>query len=201
MNAHHTPVVPLLSGLVDPVEDAQCIFRVLLTALSQPGTAQVLPVLPVAPFPLYPATSAILQTLLDFETTLWLQTPTKELSAWLRFHCSVPLVATPESAAFAVIDRPLEMPPLSAFSKGLPEYPDRSAMIILQVNSFEPDGLRLSGPGIENEHCIGIEGLPNGFWRSWRDSQAQAPLGVDLLFVTSDCVLGLPRSTNVETTT
>ena len=126
---------------------------------------------------------------------------TKELSAWLRFHCSVPLVATPENAAFAVIDRPLEMPPLSSFCQGLPEYPDRSAMVILQVNGFAHDGLRLSGPGIENEHRLGIDGLPSGFWRAWRDSQAMAPLGVDLLFVTSDHVLGMPRSTHVEITT
>ncbi len=201
MNAHHPPVVPLLPGLADPVEDAQHIFRVLLTALSRPGTAQVLPVLPAAPSPLYPATSAVLQTLIDFETPLWLQSSTKELSAWLRFHCSVPLVATPENAAFAVIDRPLEMPPLPVFSQGLPEYPDRSAMVILQVNGFAHDGLRLSGPGIENEHRLGIDGLPSGFWRAWRDSQAMAPLGVDLLFVTSDHVLGLPRSTHVEITT
>lgn len=201
MNAHHTPVIPLLPGLVDPVEDAQRIFRVLLMALSRPGTAQELPALPQAPSPLYPATGGVVQTLIDFETTLWLQTPTKELSAWLRFHCSVPLVATPENAAFAVIDRPLEMPPLSAFCQGLPEYPDRSAMVILQVNGFAADGLRLTGPGIENEQRIGIQGLPTGFWRAWRTSQALAPLGVDLLFVTGDHVLGLPRSTHVETTT
>ncbi|MBA3034756.1 MAG: phosphonate C-P lyase system protein PhnH [Gammaproteobacteria bacterium] len=189
---------PLLPGLGDPVDDAQGIFRELLMALSRPGIAYRLPNLPATPDPLHPATGAVLLTLIDHETALWLQSPTEELTAWLRFHCSAPLAVTPADAVFAVIDRPLEMPPLAAFAQGVPEYPDRSATVIVQVAGFAPDGLRLTGPGIAREQHVGINGLPAGFWRTWQDNQARAPLGVDLLFVAGDVVLGLPRSTSVE---
>lgn len=199
MNAPHAPVVPLLPGLVDPVNDAQRIFRVLLQALSRPGIAHALPILPPAPSPLHAAAGALLLTLVNFETSLWLQSPTPELVAWLRFHCGAPLLAAPAQAAFAVIDRPLEMPPLAAFAQGLPEYPDRSATVIMQVAAFAPDGLRFTGPGIADEHRLGIDGLADGFWRTWQDNLAHAPLGVDVLFVAGDQVVGLPRSTRVET--
>ena len=189
---------PLLPGLCDPVGDAQRVFRTLLAALSRPGVPQTLADLPAAPPPLHAATGAVLLTLADYETPLWLQTPTDELAAWLRFHCGMPLLAAPEAAGFAVIDRPLAMPPLGAFAQGLPEYPDRSATLIVQVTGFAPDGLRLAGPGIDGECRVGIAGLPSGFWRAWQDLQAHAPLGVDLLFVAGDAVLGMPRSTRVE---
>lgn len=189
---------PLLQGLHDPVDDAQGIFRVLLMALSRPGITQTLAELPATPAPLHPATGAVLLTLVDYETALWLQSPTAELAAWLRFHCSAPLSTTPADAVFAVIDRPLEMPPLAAFAQGVPEYPDRSATVIVQVTGFAPDGLRLTGPGIAGERHVGIDGLPAGFWRAWQDIQARAPLGVDLLFVAGQDILGLPRSSHVE---
>jgi alpha-D-ribose 1-methylphosphonate 5-triphosphate synthase subunit PhnH len=192
------PVRPLLPGLHDPIDDAQHIFRALLMAFSRPGIPQTLDDLPATPQPLHPATGAALLTLIDFETALWLQSPTEQLTSWLRFHCSVPLVTAPADALFAVIDCPQEMPPLSAFSQGLPEYPDRSATVIVQVTGFAPDGLRLTGPGIANEQHVGIDGLPNGFWRAWQDNQARAPLGVDVLFVAGNVVLGLPRSTCAE---
>lgn len=199
MNAPHLPLLP---GFADPVDDGQRVFRALLDALARPGTVRHLPglqaSLPHVPAPLYAAAGATLLTLTDFETPLWLQTPGAELADWLRFHCGAPLVADPNEARFALIDQPATMPPLAAFAQGEPEYPDRSATLILQVAGFAPTGLRLRGPGIEAECRIGIAGLPAGFWRQWRDGQAHAPLGVDLLFVAGQAVLGLPRSTQVD---
>ncbi len=198
MNAPHIPMLP---GFADPVDDGQRVFRALLDALARPGTVRQLPglqvSLPRVPAPLHVAAGAVLLSLTDFETPLWLQSPGGELAAWLRFHCGAPLVAEPGEARFAVIDSPATMPPLSAFAQGEPEYPDRSATLIVQVAGFEPSGLRLRGPGIKAECCIGIAGLPAGFWRQRRDAQAHAPLGVDLLFVAEQAVLGLPRSTQV----
>jgi len=195
MNAPHSPLLP---GFADPVDDAQRVFRAVLAALSRPGMAQTIAALPLAPPPLCAASGAILLALADYETPVWLQSPSPEARAWLRFHCGAPLVDTPAEAIFAVIDQALTMPPLSAFAQGLPEYPDRSATLIVHGSGFAAQGLHLSGPGIEDGCYLGIDGLAPDFWQDWQSQQARAPLGVDLLFVNGNSVLGLPRSTQVN---
>jgi len=195
MNAPH---IPLLPGLAEPVDDAQRIFRAVLAALSRPGVPQALVELPQAPMPLSFASGAVLLALADYETPVWLQSPLPEACAWLRFHCGAPLVDAPAEAVFAVIDQPRAMPPLAAFAQGLAEYPDRSATLIVQCAGFGDQGLRLTGPGIANECRVGIDGLAPDFWRAWRSQQAHAPLGVDLLFVNGNSLLGVPRSTRVD---
>jgi alpha-D-ribose 1-methylphosphonate 5-triphosphate synthase subunit PhnH len=194
MNAPHSPLLP---GFADPVDDAQRVFRAVLAALSRPGMAQTIAALPPAPPPLCAASGAILLALADYETPVWLQSPSPEACAWLRFHCGAPLVDTPAEASFAVIDQALTMPPLSAFAQGLPEYPDRSATVIVHSSGFGDRGLQLSGPGIEDGCDLAIDGLAPDFWHGWQSQQAHAPLGVDLLFVNGNSVLGLPRSTQV----
>ncbi len=192
------PHIPLLPGFADPVDDGQRIFRAVLAALSRPVMSQAIGGLPPAPAPLCAASGAILLALADYETPVWLQSPSPEACAWLRFHCGAPLVEAPAEAVFAVISQPLAMPPLAAFAQGLPEYPDRSATLIVHSAGFGDRGLRLTGPGIRNECRLGIDGLAPDFWRSWQSQQGLAPLGVDLLFVNGDSVLGLPRSTRVD---
>jgi len=195
MNAPH---VPLLPGFAEPVDDAQRIFRAMLTVLSRPGVPQTIANLPQAPFPLCLASGAALLALADYETPVWLQSPSPEACAWLRFHCGAPLVDAPVEAAFAVIDQPRTMPPLAAFAQGLAEYPDRSATLIVHSTGFGDRGLRLTGPGIADACRVSVDGLAPDFWRAWRSQQAHAPLGVDLLFVNGNSVLGLPRSTRVD---
>lgn len=195
MTTSHIPLPPQFD---DPVNGAQRIFRALLAALSRPGVVQAIDDLPPAPSPLCAASGAVLLALADYETPLWLQSTSTQACAWLRFHCGAPLVDTPTRALFAVIDQPLAMPPLAAFSQGLPEYPDRSATLIVHSSGFGDRGLRLTGPGIENECRLGIHGMGPDFWCDWQSQQAHAPLGVDLLFVSGDSVLGLPRSTRVD---
>ncbi|MCF8149741.1 MAG: phosphonate C-P lyase system protein PhnH [Burkholderiaceae bacterium] len=199
MNDPHSLLAsPLLPGLDDPVHDSQQVFRTLLSALSSPARLHTLSDLPQSPPPLHAATGAALLALGDYETPVWLQTPSDAAAAWLRFHCGVPLVSEPKQAQFVLIDRPLTMPPLSAFAQGLAEYPDRSATLIMQVTGFVPDGPLFSGSGIASARRIGIDGLPHDFWRSWQDNRAIAPLGVDILFVSGCSVVGLPRSTDVQ---
>jgi alpha-D-ribose 1-methylphosphonate 5-triphosphate synthase subunit PhnH len=194
MNA---PNLPLLPGFGDPVDDAQRVFRVLLDALAGPGRPLSLGEPLQVPPPFATGTGAILLALADYETPLWLQTPDGEAAAWLRFHCGAPLVEDPAQARFAVVDRPADMPPLSAFAQGEPEYPDRATTLIVQVPGFRDDGLCLEGPGIPGTRPVGIDGLPSAFWAAWREGRARAPLGVDVFFVAGDRVLGLPRSTRV----
>ena len=60
------------------------------------------------------------------------------------------VVNDPQQAAFAIISDPELTPPFDAFVLGTPDYPGRSATLILQIESFD-DGrpLTFRGPGIQ----------------------------------------------------
>ena len=61
-----------LPGFTDPVTDAQATFRAVLDAMARPGTIHSAGECLAAPAPLDRATAAVLLTLVDHETPLWL---------------------------------------------------------------------------------------------------------------------------------
>jgi alpha-D-ribose 1-methylphosphonate 5-triphosphate synthase subunit PhnH len=188
------------AGFADPVLQSQRVFRALLTAQSQPG--RVVAVEGVAgPQPLCPATVALLLTLADRDTPLWLDLDPLQgnaVSAYLRFHCGCPIVASSLDAVFTVLTRPALMPELTAFALGSDEYPDRSATLIVQVDALlENQGRCLTGPGIAGERRLRVEGLPGFFWSRWRSNHALFPRGVDVILTQADRLAALPRSVRV----
>jgi alpha-D-ribose 1-methylphosphonate 5-triphosphate synthase subunit PhnH len=193
--------VSVRSGLADPVLDAQRIFRGVLDATAHPGRIVFLPPPPEPPAPLVSATAAIALTLLDYETPIWLdqRARTEEVLAYLRFHCGAPLADLPRSAAFALVADAADLPPLDDFDLGSDEYPDRSTTVIVQVSGFRAGiGRRLSGPGIDGERRLEVEGMSDWIWRMLLENHALFPRGVDLLLATDSRVVALPRTTLVE---
>ena len=77
------------------MRDSQQVFRLVLAAMSEPGSVHDIEVDMTPPARLDPATAAVCLTLLDFETPVWLDAAadSDETRAWLRFHCGCPLVA------------------------------------------------------------------------------------------------------------
>ena len=61
-----------LPGFAEPVADAQTTFRAVLDAMARPGTIHQVGANLSPPAPLDPATAAVLLTLADNETPLWL---------------------------------------------------------------------------------------------------------------------------------
>ena len=200
-----------LPGFADPVDDAQAVFRAALAALAHPG----LPVsLELPPFPLPAAgfssgMTALALALCDQDTPLWLDeaADTPEVRHHLRFHCASPLVSQPQSAFFAFISRPEAMPRLREFNQGRPEYPDRSATLVLGVDLSLSQGLALevTGPGVKGNdqglwRGLRLSGLPAWFWDDWEENHAAYPLGVDVVFVGGPGIrlLGLPRTARVR---
>lgn len=188
----------MLPGLADPTLDSQRIFRSVLEAVSRPGRIVDVPAEIQAPVPLHPATAALCLTLLDFDTPLWLDDAAArpEVVEWLKFHCSVPLVAEPAAAHFALVADPERMPPLSAFNLGTAEHPERSATLIVQVRAIiGGTGRRLCGPGIADGVRLDVAGMPEPFWTWARDNHVRFPRGVDVFMSAGRVMAALPRTT------
>jgi len=189
-------------GFADPVADSQRAFRALLEAIAQPGTVQTIGAGLTPPAPLSHAAAAMLLTLVDFETPLWLDTAARQpaVEAWVRFHCGAPLVDDPGTARFALVADPMSsLLPLDRFPIGDDAFPDRSATVIVAVDGLTTGGgWRLSGPGIEQEARLEVGGLPPGFASAWLENRGLFPCGVDLFLTADDRVAALPRTVRLE---
>jgi alpha-D-ribose 1-methylphosphonate 5-triphosphate synthase subunit PhnH len=183
--------------LSNPVFAAQASFRAVLDALARPGTIHSVAAT-MAPSPLSPTAAAVALTLCDHDTPVWLDSALRASAPvieWLRFHCGSPVIDRPRDAAFAFISAAPELPPFSDFNVGTPDYPDRSATIVIQVASLHA-GTRftLTGPGIPDRRSILVDSLPNDFSDRFAANRAHFPCGIDLLLVADGEVAALPRS-------
>ncbi|MFK8250526.1 phosphonate C-P lyase system protein PhnH [Ancylobacter terrae] len=191
------PDQSLALGFAEPVRDAQAAFRAAMWALARPGRSRPVAADLQPPAPLSPVAAALVLALADFETPLWLDpmlAGVPEVARFLRFHTGAPIVAEPELAAFAVIADAAKLPDFNIFSRGTPDYPDRSATLIVQVERFTGQGMVLEGPGIQGAIAFGATPLPADFINRIKANRASFPLGVDLLLAGPDAVAGLPRS-------
>ncbi|MFC7474794.1 phosphonate C-P lyase system protein PhnH [Dankookia sp. GCM10030260] len=186
----------LTPGFAEPVLDSQRCFRAVLEAMARPGRVQRLPGLPEPPAPLGAAAAAVLLTLADADTPVWLDAGAAA-EAWLRFHAGAPVVAAPAEAAFLLACG--APPALRDLAQGTEEEPHRSATLILQVDALEEGaGWRLTGPGIEQAHRLRVAGLPAEFAADWQANRALFPRGVDLVLCAGDRLAALPRTTSLE---
>ncbi len=184
-----------LPGFAQPVADAQACFRAVLDAMSHPGRIGSAGAGLRAPEPLAPATAAVLLTLADAETPLWLDPAAAQAAAWLQFHCGAAFVPR-ESAMFAVC---LALPPLAALDWGSHDGPETSATVILQLSSLDGGPrLRLSGPGLKTPETVCLGPLPDDFVAAWRANHAAYPRGIDLVLCAGTRVAALPRSLSIE---
>lgn len=189
----------LAPGFDNPPIDAARAFRAILESMARPGRINVLETGLDTPAPLLQTTAAVLLTLVDYDTPLWLSPDLRrpEVEAYLRFHCGAPIVEAPGDAAFAVIAAD-ELSPLGRFNAGTPEYPDRSATLILQVDALDSGGgLTLTGPGIDGEHHFAAPPLDGAFWRAVQANNERYPLGLDFILAAPEAVAAIPRSTRV----
>lgn len=187
-------------GLAEPVHDSQAVFRVILDAMSRPGSIHPLPLGPSgAPFAATAA--AVLLTLADHETTVWLapDLPGRdEVASFLRFTTGTRITSDPDAATFALVADLHTMPPLEAFAQGTPEYPDRSTTLVMIVDRIKASasglGMSLSGPGIAERAEISFDPMPARLALELLKNRACFPLGVDLVLCAPGAVAALPRS-------
>jgi alpha-D-ribose 1-methylphosphonate 5-triphosphate synthase subunit PhnH len=174
-----------------PIHSARA-FRALLDARARPGTILTLQGA-TPPAPLSVAAGVVLLTLTDATTPLYLagSADCTAVRDWVAFHIGAPLVAATD-ADFA-LGTWAALQPVSQFRIGQPDYPDRSATLIVETDRLNNDGPALTGPGIETAAWLSLPETS-----AFRANRAQFPMGFDCLFTCGDRVAGLPRSTKVE---
>ena len=183
------------AGFVDPVHDAQTCFRAVLDAMSHPGRITSVSGV-TAPAPLSNAAGAVLLTLVDHETSLWLDRDAAPVRAWIEFHCGTAIIAKPDACGFALA---LSLPALDRLPAGTHESPEGSATVICQVAGFDTGrALRLSGPGLREPTLLTVNGLPRDFVSIWRRNHAMFPRGIDLILCAGDRLTALPRTVTIE---
>ena len=185
----------------DPVMDAHAVFRAVMAALAEPGTIHDLAPDIAPPAGLGPAVAAVLLTLSDSHTSVWLAgdpAAGRGLADWLAFQTGAPVTGERGEAVFAVFPESGGFDGLAGFALGTDDYPDRSATLIVAVDTLR-DGppLTLAGPGIRDKARLAPGPLPAGFVESWAENRALFPRGVDIIFAAGREIAALPRTTEI----
>ncbi len=186
-----TPAALLGGFSAAPIQSARA-FRAALKAMARPGTIWTVEgALP--PAPLSVAAGVLLLTLCDGTTPLHLG-PSVNLPVvrdWVTFHSGAPLVSA-EDARFA-LGTWIDLSPVSRFAIGLPDYPDCSATLIVEMAVLKATGARLTGPGIKDQ---AYPSLPE--MQTFRANRALFPQGFDTYLTCGSRLAGLPRRNIVE---
>lgn len=189
-----TPAVPqtaLEGGFADAPLHAAQGFRAILDAMARPGTlAELTGAAP--PAPLSPAAGVAALVLLDASVPVHLAGAhdCPALRDWLTFHTGAPFVSA-EEAAFA-IGTWQALQPVSRFSIGTAEYPDRAATLIVELDALTVSGIPLRGPGISGAAALSLPETA-----AFIANRAHFPLGFDCLLTSGNRLAALPRSTVV----
>ncbi len=181
-------------GFADPATEAQAGFRAILDAMAYPGRIRRAGNGLNPPAPLAPATAAVLLTLIDTETRLFICPEAAPALDWIIFHCGA-ASARLHDADFVLA---MTLPDLAALQAGNDEEPETGALVILQISSLT-DGppLRLEGPGLAapTRFC---PALPEDFAEIWQRNHQRFPRGVDLILCAGNELAALPRSLSIR---
>lgn len=229
MNLATTPALAdLPPGFADAVHGTQTSFRCLLDAMARPGRVQSLEAetLHELQFPeaISPAMAALLLTLCDADTRVWISPAfgdgAAQVHAFGRFHTGLVAVDDPRRADFAFMpasDAPERT--LRELPCGSDEVPQDGATLVIDtplLTAVEEDAagrlasllhpedadptpwVRLTGPGVQHAHRLAVGGLSLAFWRTRLALQPGFPRGVDVVFTCGERMAAVPRSTLVE---
>jgi alpha-D-ribose 1-methylphosphonate 5-triphosphate synthase subunit PhnH len=189
-------------AFANPVHDAQRVFRSLMAAMARPGTVLrcAWPARDVGAMPAGLVSVAL--AMCDFDTRVWLDGPLSKdpgVRSFISFHTGARITEHCEETTFAFVSDGEALPRLDRFPPGTPDYPDRSATLVVAVSEIREDGeWLLGGPGVRPGTRLHARPLPAGFL-AWRATDHAAfPLGVDLVLIAGDSIVALPRSTAIQ---
>lgn len=176
----------------EPVQ--QRVFRALLLAVAQPGTACALPVEAGA----VPPAVGVLAALVDGGSAI--ADPHGLLDEALLRLLAASLVPA-AAAEFILVDGARGPAGLEPRLGTLAE-PELGATLVVAVAGFGPapgaERRSLRGPGIESCLALEVQGLDPRWFEARSHWLRSPPCGVDLLLAAPGLVVGLPRTTRVE---
>lgn len=178
---------------------SQAAFRAAMDCIARPGETRTLEGM-TAPAPLTPAIAALVKSLADYDSPVWLDAVFAAVPAvadWIRFQTGAPIVTDPRDAAFALIGDAQAMPDFTSFAQGSEEYPDRSTTLMIQIEAFTGPNFTLTGPGIQTTRPFSAEPLPDDFAARMAGNRELFPRGIDLIFVAGHEIAALPRSVRI----
>lgn len=183
----------MTGGFADPPIQSAWGFRAAMTAMARPGDIMTVTGAQ-APAPVSVAASVLMLVLCDPDTPVWLA-PSHDSDAlrrWIAFHTGARVVAARGDAAFA-LGAWDSLLPLADYRNGTPDYPDRSATLIVELPVLRAEGAMIQGPGIKNSARLSLPEVA-----PLRTNHALFPLGLDFFFTSGSALAALPRSTVVS---
>jgi alpha-D-ribose 1-methylphosphonate 5-triphosphate synthase subunit PhnH len=181
----------LSGGFANAPRDSAHAFRAAMGAMARPGRIHdITGAQP--PAPLSVAAGALILTLCDPDTRLYLagDHDVQAVRDWVTFHTGAPL-SGPEDCSFA-LGTWAALQPVSSYPLGTPDYPDRSATLIVDHANFAEGGSTLTGPGVNGSVRFS---LPDP--AALQANAARFPLGLDFYFTAGGQLAALPRSTRI----
>ncbi|WP_299727035.1 phosphonate C-P lyase system protein PhnH [uncultured Tateyamaria sp.] len=180
----------LSGGFADPSLDAADAFRAVMQAMARPGRMYEIGGA-VPPAPLSVAAGTVIMTLCDPDTGVHLAgaCDVPALRDWITFHTGAPLV---DAARATFVVGAWGDVPLDALPIGTPDYPDRSATVIVEMETLVSVGATLRGPGIRDSAQLNLPEIA-----AFQRNAALFPLGLDFIFTSGAQIAALPRSTKV----
>jgi alpha-D-ribose 1-methylphosphonate 5-triphosphate synthase subunit PhnH len=183
----------------DTIIQDHAMFRVLLQAMSRPGSVCLAPQASETTGR-HDLLIKILRCLMDNEVTCHVfDDPGEDLYREIyRATCSSRVDLS--TADFLIFSQGTSRGGVTAARRGTLEYPDSGATVVYLVDELgECDGeADLHGPGIDGTLRPLISGLAAGELELLRESNAEFPLGLDALFLDNNGrIMCIPRSTRI----
>jgi len=190
-----------LSARFLDLHESQIVFRLLLDALSQPGTIFHLPAelvtrIPVVEIPLL--------ALLGYDTPFALVGADASREQLIARATSGRITDSTAAGYLGVCDPRSELLPLG-FCLGTPMRPDTAAQVSVQVSGIftaateSTATLHISGPGVESVNHVMCDGAATGELEFLLRRDWKAPRGLDMWIVGVDgSFIGIPRTSRVS---
>jgi len=181
----------------------QQFFRILMQSMSHPGKVYSLPAVDIKKGNNeYNSFDLVLFTLFDHEVKFSIIG--KETHDYLIeriFQMTKAKYVQSNIADYVIVSGGSSNNSLSHLNCGNLEYPDTGATVFYlskKINGPDGIGVRLQGPGIENEISFKISGVDVDDIKIIKDMNAEFPLGIDTIFIDeTNQVVSLPRSSQI----
>ncbi|MHC5307659.1 phosphonate C-P lyase system protein PhnH [Bartonella sp. LJL80] len=161
-------------------------FEKMMKALARPGTRIDLDGQDM---------THLASAILDLETSFYAED--QKLQQQLR-DTQAKSVALPDAEyIFMSLCDKQKVAQLSNIATGDLLYPETGATIFAPADFTGGGTIRLSGPGIKTSCDLQLNGIDPDLW-TFRQQHIHYPLGFDLFLISTDSLVGIPRSTTIE---